>query len=160
MLWPHTKTPVICNKQLQTKRPITISTLITFYILYLLGIICYDLILPPSFKIKYKNQLQSSDLTIVFIPDSMRYFKKNLSQNKVFFMLSLGNSHRLWVVRLSVINSYKALWYCLWMSALTGFCRKASFGVLSCLGKNLSLSHFAIVVNQIRVYNIVLGKIA
>ena len=58
MFWPHTKTPVVFNKQLQTKRPIIILTLTTFY-LYLTRIIFLRLD-TISFLQRRKNYTHSS----------------------------------------------------------------------------------------------------
>jgi len=94
MFWPHTKIPIYrdCLQQ-TTLNKTTDNNFHTHYILHSIyardNLLRFDTTsflqeLKINGQYKYKNQLQSSDLTIVFIPDSMRYFKKNLSQTKVF----------------------------------------------------------------------------
>ncbi len=89
MFWPHTKISTYrdCLQQ-ATLNKTTDNNFHTHYILHsifardnLLRFDTTSLLQKLKFnsQYKYKNQLQSSDLTI-FIPDSMRNFKKNLSQ--------------------------------------------------------------------------------
>jgi len=88
----------------------------------------YDLTPPPSFNnlkstantnTNTKTNYKAQTLPIYFIPDSMHHFKKNLSQNKVFFH-ALGNSQHVVSCKASRYT-YEALRYYFLMSALTGF---------------------------------------